>query len=166
MSYKIYHIPGVKIGCSIQPEQRVKRQGYDIYEILEEHLSKSFASKRELELQEKYGYTKDCVSYDTFVNFKRQRQGGSIGGKKSIRILHSRPDYSKMASNAGKIGGKIRASQITFKELSDAGKKGGKKASENKETYFGGYVTCEYCNQTMNKGNYNRWHGNNCKNKK
>lgn len=26
-------------------------------------------------------------------------------------------------------------------------------------------VTCEHCNRTMNKGNYTRWHGQNCKGK-
>ena len=163
MSYKIYHIPGVKIGCSMYPEQRVKTQGYDNYEILEEHLSKSFASERELELQEKYGYRKDNVSYDTFVNFKRQSQGGSISGKITGKIVTSRPEWKEIASKGGKIAGKIRAKNITFKELSDMGKKGGKVSSNNLETFMGGYVTCEYCNQTMNKGNYKRWHGNNCK---
>jgi hypothetical protein len=35
--YYIYHIKGVKIGCSTQPKIRVKRQGYTEYEILETH---------------------------------------------------------------------------------------------------------------------------------
>lgn len=54
--YYIYHIPGVKIGCTVEPERRVKRnQQYDYYEILEEHTCIDTASKRELELQKEYG---------------------------------------------------------------------------------------------------------------
>ena len=27
------------------------------------------------------------------------------------------------------------------------------------------FKECEYCKRVMNIGNYNRWHGNNCKHK-
>ena len=37
MAYYIYHIEGVKIGVSNNPKERVKRQGFSNYEILEEH---------------------------------------------------------------------------------------------------------------------------------
>ena len=43
---------------------------------------------------------------------------------------------------------------------------GGTASSQNRETYMGGYVTCNHCNKRMNNGNYKRWHGDNCKNKK
>ena len=59
MSFKIYHIPGVKIGCSINPKSRVRVQGYKHYEILEEHDDIHIASEREIELQIQYGYGKD-----------------------------------------------------------------------------------------------------------
>lgn len=62
--YYIYHIPGVKIGCSIQPKVRVKAQGYTEYEIIEEHNNKKIASYREVELQKKYGYAIDDCKYD------------------------------------------------------------------------------------------------------
>jgi hypothetical protein len=35
--YYIYHIPGIKIGCSEEPAIRVDKQEYTSYTILEEH---------------------------------------------------------------------------------------------------------------------------------
>ena len=52
--YTIYHIKGVKIGCSTQAEIRVKKQNYSEFEILEEHIDIYKASDREIELQKEY----------------------------------------------------------------------------------------------------------------
>ena len=57
--YYIYHIPGVKIGCSTEPNKRVKAQRYNNYVILEEHRDIYKASEREIELQKEYGYEID-----------------------------------------------------------------------------------------------------------
>jgi len=165
MSYSIYHIPGVKIGVSINPEKRVRAQGYTNYEIIEVHLSKVEASKRELELQSKYGYTKDCIPYHIFVNGKNQRAGGKKVGRANGIMVTSRVEWSEIARMGGKVGGKKRAEQITFEELSNAGKVGGKVASSNLNTFMGGYVVCTHCGKTTNKGNHNRWHGDKCKKK-
>jgi hypothetical protein len=62
--YYIYHIPGVKIGCSMYPKRRVKVQGYTEFEILEQHIDEDVAAKREIELQKQYGYQKDLVMYN------------------------------------------------------------------------------------------------------
>ena len=61
--YYIYHIPGVKIGCSINPTKRVKSQKHTHFEILEQWEDKDVASMRERELQEKWGYRVDNISY-------------------------------------------------------------------------------------------------------
>lgn len=62
--YFIYHIPGVKIGCTTNPRKRILiEQKYSEWEILEEHLDIDTASTRELELQRKYGYAIDSRSY-------------------------------------------------------------------------------------------------------
>ncbi len=61
--YYIYHIPGIKIGCSMYPKQRVKAQGYSDYEILETHEDGWLAGDREIELQKQYGYSLDNVHY-------------------------------------------------------------------------------------------------------
>jgi hypothetical protein len=50
--YTIYHIPGVKVGCTKQdPAYRVKKQGYTEFEILEVHEDILVATQREIELQ-------------------------------------------------------------------------------------------------------------------
>lgn len=67
--YFIYHIPGVKIGCTTNPRKRILlQQKYSEWEILEEHLDIDTASIRELELQKKYGYATDSRSYTTFTS--------------------------------------------------------------------------------------------------
>ena len=49
--YYLYHIKGVKIGCSKNPNKRIKQQGYNEWEILETHNDIDVASVRERELQ-------------------------------------------------------------------------------------------------------------------
>ena len=61
--YYIYHIKGVKIGVSTEPQIRVKNQGYIDFEILEEHTDINLVSNRETELQKEYGYRVDRVPY-------------------------------------------------------------------------------------------------------
>lgn len=62
--YYIYHIPKVKIGCSMYPKRRVKVQGYTEFEILEQHIDENIAANRERELQKQYGYVVDRVKYN------------------------------------------------------------------------------------------------------
>lgn len=63
--YTIYHIPGIKIGCSKNIKARVKQQGFIEYEILEVHEDRFTASERERELQKKFGYQIDETCYET-----------------------------------------------------------------------------------------------------
>jgi hypothetical protein len=53
--FTLYHIPGVKIGCTKNLKRRMREQGFTEYEILETHADIDIASKREIELQEEYG---------------------------------------------------------------------------------------------------------------
>ena len=64
MKYYIYHIPGIKIGCTKSLNRRIKQQGYKDYEILETHTCISKASTREIELQKEYGYKVDFARYE------------------------------------------------------------------------------------------------------
>ena len=57
--YYIYHIPGVKIGCTSNLVNRMNSQGFTKWEILEKHRNIYTASKREIELQIEYGYGRD-----------------------------------------------------------------------------------------------------------
>ena len=71
MTYTIYHVPGVKIGVTINVKNRVEeQQGYrpNEYEILETSDDLDYISKRELYLQERYGYTVDRQLYKELFN--------------------------------------------------------------------------------------------------
>lgn len=70
--YYIYHITGIKIGCSKNPKLRVKSQGYTEYTILETHIDIQVASERERLLQKEYGYKVDKPLYKTSVNNRRK----------------------------------------------------------------------------------------------
>ena len=64
--YKIYHIPGKKIGVTRNLNKRVtEQQGYapDEYEVLEQSDDINYISDREIELQKSYGYRKDQTFY-------------------------------------------------------------------------------------------------------
>jgi hypothetical protein len=76
--YYIYHIKGVKIGVSTQPEIRVNRQGYTDFEILETHTDIYEVSNREIQLQNEYGYEIDKVPY--YKSYKWARKASSNGG--------------------------------------------------------------------------------------
>jgi hypothetical protein len=66
--YIIYHIRGVKIGCTSKIKRRMEQQGNPEYEVLEIHTDIEEASKRERELQEQYGYRVDTCDYKTSVD--------------------------------------------------------------------------------------------------
>ena len=71
MTYAIYHIPGKKIGVTNNVKNRVEeQQGYKEgeYEILEMSDDIDYVSKRELELQSKYGYRVDRRPYKELFN--------------------------------------------------------------------------------------------------
>ncbi len=61
--YYIYHIPGVKIGCTNDLEKRMSDQGFTEWEILETHEDGWHAGDREIELQKEYGLPVDKVHY-------------------------------------------------------------------------------------------------------
>ena len=65
--YIIYHIPGRKIGVTNDLYNRVEcQQGYEVgeYEVLESSDDIDYISKREIELQKKYGYRVDLKPYN------------------------------------------------------------------------------------------------------
>jgi hypothetical protein len=140
MEYTIYHIPGVKIGCTAWPEKRIPGQGFTEYEILEVHTDIYEASNREIELQKQYGYTPDQSLYwqtvqNSGLNLEARIKGGHAVG-------------------------------FTFEQRS----KGGKALKGRPKPYHIGLnlqkqKTCPHCNKITNAGNYTRWHGDNCKQK-
>jgi hypothetical protein len=65
--YYIYHIIGIKIGCTKNPKKRVTSQTNKKWEILETYTDINIASKREIELQKEYGYKVDKQPYSQTI---------------------------------------------------------------------------------------------------
>ena len=62
-NYYIYHVPGIKIGCTVNVPHRMKEQGFTEWEHLETHTDIYEVSDREMELQHQYGLPVDTVPY-------------------------------------------------------------------------------------------------------
>lgn len=109
--YYIYHIKGVKIGVSTEPEIRVKRQGYSEFEILECHTDIYEVSKREIELQKQYGYPVDTIPYHMSRN-----NWGSKAGKNGGKA----PTYSQRKltyEQAQKVRAEYKLGNISQRKL-------------------------------------------------
>lgn len=184
--YSIYHIPGVKIGCSKRVSIRVKEQGYTNYEVLETHTEISIARKREIELQKIYGYK---VDKGTQLYSEKFSKIGSKGGNALLQKLGT-----EHFSNAGRIGGKNSRykNHNDYKKHLDSirtkegcilgGKKGGatnvnsghiERMRQKSNLKLGGKVagtivgnrehTCIHCGYTMKGNGFFRYHNDNCK---
>lgn len=142
--YYIYHITGIKIGCAEEPAKRVARQGYTDYSILEEHSCIYEVSKRERELQRKWGYPVDKKPYWQVV--RMSSAGGKAGGKIAGKI-------------GGKIGGNIavESGQLASIRTHESCSKGGKVVTAMR-------VQCPYCDMISNPGAIGK-HKKTCKNK-
>ena len=73
--YYIYHIEGIKVGCTNNPVKRIKiQQGYSDYKILAKTKNIDEACKLEFEWQDKLGYKRDIRTYkETINNFKTKK---------------------------------------------------------------------------------------------
>lgn len=115
--YSIYHIPGIKIGCSYRVDERVKQQGYADYEILENHTDIDIASIREKVLQKEYGLEEKFIKtdYKQQIEFGKASQlaikgkpgkGAKTQIKNKIGIWSlTKKERSKIQKNASKFGG-------------------------------------------------------------
>lgn len=127
--YSIYHIKGVKIGCTDNVERRIEQQGFTEYEILETHTDIFEASKREKQLQKEYGYKVDKIPY--YISVERWgANAGRIGGKKAQSTLkkYKLGVYSKDKTKRlewSSLGWKAIREKYDDKWFSERGKKGG-----------------------------------------
>lgn len=158
--YYIYHISGVKIGCSTQPKKRVEKQGYSNFEILETHTDIDVASQREIELQKQYGYKMDNTLYSQSYEWatKAGFNPRSKGGKSSGIMQRDNGSLKKFQSAGGKVQG-----LITGKKNAENGHISalGKKNSE-----FNNRIRiCPHCSIVTRGIGYVRWHGDKCKHK-
>ena len=109
--YYIYHIEGIKIGCSKNPNRRVKEQGYNQYTILEEHDNINAASIRERELQKEYGYRIDDCDYNNIVN--AQKIGSKIGNTKKYRKIAAKSQKQTIKEKGLNIGERNPRAKLT-----------------------------------------------------
>ena len=75
--YKLYHIPGKKIGVTRNLKKRVTdQQGYHPgeYEVLFTSEDIDFISSKEIELQKSYGYTVDRQTYKNLINLNKKEK--------------------------------------------------------------------------------------------
>jgi hypothetical protein len=183
--YYIYHIEGVKIGCSKNPKRRVKQQGYTEYTILETHTDIQIASERERSLQKEYGFKVDNKQYKDVITMSSL--GGLVGGKKGAakikelgigiysmtkeqRIELGKNSIDKLVQwnknnpehlkNQQSIGGKIRGPI-----QGNINKENGHISQLGKQMtiYNNRLQTCPYCGKESKGVGYSRWHGENCK---
>ena len=79
-TYYIYHIPGIKIGCTSDLQTRMRDQGFTDWEILETHTDIYEASNREIELQKDYGLPVDTIPYWKVIEHR------SLAGQAGARV--------------------------------------------------------------------------------
>jgi hypothetical protein len=150
MTYYIYHILGVKIGCSNNPTKRVKSQGYSDFEIIEEHTDIIIASNREIELQLQYGYSRDNKPYYQTLEYQKIAVESSNNSDKTKKARLTTGKYiGNLAVESGQLASVRR---LTNENRS----KGGILTASR-------IHTCPYCNKTIRGPGYFTWHGTKCK---
>lgn len=154
--YYVYHVSGIKIGCTKNLKRRVeKEQGYLDYEVLEVYTDKAIASKREKELQKQFGYRIDGGEY-----CQMETMGGISGRQGYLKGIgiHNPEKRKEYASLGGKAQG-----PITGNKNRESGhiQKLGKQLAE----YNNRNQTCAYCGVQSRGVGYIRWHGEKCKHK-
>ena len=82
-NYYIYHVPGIKIGCTVNVPHRMREQGFTEWEHLETHTDIYEASNREIELQKEYGYRVDSIPY--YQAIENIKDGGIKGAETTNR---------------------------------------------------------------------------------
>ena len=113
--YKLYHIKGVKWGCSNQLERRLSAQNYtinDVCEIIEiNDLDKASDMERELNIKDGYGWnkSKDYRRVKTMVD-KSKGLGAKVQIENKIGIFgYSKEERLKLSTKANIIRAKISA---------------------------------------------------------
>jgi hypothetical protein len=161
--YYIYHIPGVKIGCTTEPDKRVTAQGYSEYEILESYSDIHIASNREIELQKQYGYAIDKVPY--YISKKNRKKyskdemikGGTTNVKNGhLQSISSFASKDKIWINDGEKNKRIYPEYIN--EWINKGFVLGFLVNAS-------LVKCPHCGKDVKRHGMKNYHFDNCKSK-
>ena len=92
MTYYVYHIPGVKVGCTTNLQRRVTdQQGYNSneYEVLLETKDINEASVQEQVSQLEFGYKKDLKLYKNLFKKQRMKKHSSSPATTTFKIPKS-----------------------------------------------------------------------------
>ncbi len=154
--YTIYEIPNIKIGCSQNPDQRVKDQGHNNWILLEQHEDIIVASIRELQLQIEKGYRVDRIPY-----YETVRRGGE-GAKSQLRSGNH-----NFQRGLGRYGWINKDHQLRTSTLGGLANKGiPKPHAKEMAKALNIEWTCTYCNKSgKGAGNFKWYHGDQCKEK-
>ena len=118
LMYYIYHIPNVKIGCTKNPKNRIKQQTNGEYEILETHIDKFIASKRELELQKQYGYPLDTCDYiKSTINFNPLAPSLAGTASQIKQWKENRQASIEKSIKGGKANAKLNGKPVTMCDM-------------------------------------------------
>ena len=115
--YYIYHIAGIKIGCTSDLIKRMSDQGFTEWEILEEHTDIYEVSDREIELQKQYGLPVDKVPY--WKNVENRPNGMS---KETVIKSQRVKELNNTLGCGGLIGGKVKSKwlrKLTFEQAEE-----------------------------------------------
>ena len=115
--YYIYHIEGVKIGCTTNLKRRVREQKAISWSILETHDNINVASVREIELQKQYGYRVDDADYANIIN--AQKIGSKIGNSKKYRNISSESQRKTIKEKGLCIGEKNGRAKLTLDKVNE-----------------------------------------------
>jgi hypothetical protein len=116
--YYIYHIPGKKIGCTKNPNSRLRQQNANVYEILETHTDIHIASIREIELQKQYGYKVDiCTYYDSTKEFKIETVTKAGKAKATKSWKENREIELKKCSKGGKVNAELNGKPVIMCDM-------------------------------------------------
>ena len=107
-TYYIYHIAGIKIGCTSDLLKRMSDQGFTEWEILEEHTDIYEVSNREIQLQKDYALPVDTIPYWKSIEHR------SLAGQAGCLVT---PIQMFVTPESCAKGGRIsRANKLTLEQ--------------------------------------------------
>jgi hypothetical protein len=144
--YHLYHIKGIKWGCTKRLHQRLKNQGYsisDACEIIEvDDIDKASDMERELNIRDGYPW-RDDQDYRVILN------AGKHAYKHKKRMWLGTCTI-KDKQLGGYMAGKYPSEKAIAARKSNMGK-------------LNEYKTCPHCGMYSRGLGYNRYHGDKCK---
>ncbi len=157
--YIIYHVKGVKVGCTCDWPKRIIDQGFteNECEILHEVDDVYEASDLEIKEQKARGYKVDSVPYFKSLN-ARNNWIRTDAHKKALKDGHNTPEYKQKAININ-LGennpfyGRTH-SEETIEQMKESARKRHRP-----------YLTCPHCGIVTRGGGYTVHHGDRCKKK-